>query len=200
MAENYGVHLNEIPKLKLRASRVTESWESWRVEFEIAIEWAVLSMGVETVEGREVNRLRGRLKLLFLLSAVGHDGMETLRSLGFNMDNAEDDGYDKALLLLRNHYEIEESMLVKTLKFVTVAQASGEDGRNYLLRVARLSRDVGFGTNEKLRQQFAVALAVEGLSDASLRKKCLQEIELTWTKLSDTVRAYQRVWQYNLGS
>ena len=67
------------------------------------------------------------------------DGVETLLSLGFNVDSNGDNAYDEALALLRTHYEREESIYVKTMKFVTVYQALDEDEKEYLLRVAKLS-------------------------------------------------------------
>lgn len=189
MAER-NVNLNSFPKLKLLSSNISSSWESWVVQFEIAIELATLNMGTEEIHGEVTNIFRGRKKLLALLSAIGNDGIETLRSLGFAMANQDDDAYDQALDLLKDHYDREESFYVKTMRFVTVSQALAESHTDYLLRVEKLSRNMGFGNNEDLRQSFCVALAVNGLMDTSVRAQLLQEQDLTWDQLKAKLKAH----------
>ena len=75
------------------------------------------------------------------------------------------------------------------MRGVTVAQASGEDESEYLLRVEKLSRTMGFGVNEDVRKQFAVALAVNSLRESSVRKQLMQVAELTSTELSAKLKA-----------
>ena len=68
-------------------------------------------------------------------------------------------------------YGIEETVYVKTMKFVAVYQASCENEIEYLLGVEKLSNDINFdATNDALRQQIALALAINGLRESSLRK------------------------------
>ena len=127
---NRRVDLSSFPKLKLQAGDVTGSFRSWYTSFRIAVEVTGINLGVDN---DNVERFRGRTKLLVLLSAVGSDGVETLQSLGFDVDSDEVNAYDDALALLRTHYEREESIYVKTMKFVTVSQAIGDYEKEYLL-------------------------------------------------------------------
>ena len=183
------VGMASFPKLRLDSGNLQASFHSWRRQFKIAVEMTVLNLGVEEVDGDEVEVFRGRQKLLALLGAVGSDGIETLESLGFDIDSGAVDAYDRAMNLLMTHYQREESVYVKTIRFVTVAQASGEDEAEYLLRVEKLSRKMNFGTNDDLRQSFAVALAVNGLRDSAVRKELMQVIDLDWDSLTARLKA-----------
>ena len=176
---------SQYPKLRLDASNVQGSWSSWLVQFEISVEMMTLELGKDQ-EGED--KFRGRPKFLALLSALGNDGIDTLKSLGFDLKSAEDDAYEKALDLLKAHYERGESKYVRIMKLVTVSQACGESDTDYLLRVEKLSRNVAFGSDE-LREDFAVGIAVNGLYDPSFRRLLLQETELTWKDLNARTRA-----------
>lgn len=181
------VDLSAFPRLRLNAGDVTGSFRSWMTQFEIAVEVTTINLGDDN-DGNA--RFRGRTKLLALLSAIGSDGVETLQSLGFDVARNEDNAYDEALALMRTHYQREESFYVKTMKFVTASQACGEDEREYLLRVEKLSRTMGFGAqNNELRQRFAVAIAVNGLNESEVRKEMMAQANLTWEQLSARLRA-----------
>ena len=180
---NRRVDLSLFLKLKLQDGDVTGSFRSWYMSFRIAVEVTEINLGVDN---DNVERFRGRTKLLVLLSGVGSDGVETLQSLGFDVDSNE----DNTLALLSTHYEREESIYVKTMKFVTVSQAIGEDEKKYLLRVAKLSRSMGFDAGfEQWRQRFAVALAVNGLRESEVRKEMMAQADLTWEQLNTGMNA-----------
>ena len=78
---------------------------------------------------------------------------------------------------------------MKTMKFVTVAQAAGENESDYMLRVEKLSRNMDFGGQETVRERFTLALAVNGLREAALRRLLMQETYLSWKKLKDMINA-----------
>ena len=186
---NVNVNLAAFPKLTLNQSDIGGSFRSWLTQFRIAVELTELNMGVDR---NNQNRFAGRTKLLALLSAIGSEGGETLQSLGFDLASADNDAFDDALGLLRTHYVQEDSFYVKTMKFVTVSQACGETERDYLLRVEKLSRTMGFGANNnELRQRFAVALAVNGLRESAVRKEMMEQGDLNWDQLSARLRARQ---------
>jgi hypothetical protein len=129
------------------------------------------------------------MKLLALLHAAGKDGRDALQSLGFDLDDATAT-YEQAMDHLRTVYGTEETIYVRTMKFVTVGQASGENENEYLLRVEKLSRNMNFGgNNDDLRQQMALALAVNGLRDSAVRKQLMQQADLNWNGLVDALRA-----------
>jgi len=184
------VDLRAFPKLNL-SGNVAENWKSWYAQFAVAVEMTSINLGKEEVGGREVEVFRGRKKLLALLCAVGSDGMDTLTSLGFDVaGNNDDNAFEEAINLLRGQYCRDESFYVKTIRFVTVSQAAGEGDMEYLLRIEKLSRAVEFGAdNNELRLRFCVALAVNGLTDASTRKELLQVQNLTWDQLRTTLTA-----------
>jgi hypothetical protein len=135
-----------------------------------------------------VNRLTPRVKLLALLQSVGSEGMDVLTAGEFDIDTAEWT-YDRSLKVLVAHYEGEESIFIRTQKFVTARQVVDERSREYLMRVEKLSRGVGFLTSnddavraaqEEIRSRFAMTLAVNGLRDGSMRRKLMQTPDLTW--------------------
>ena len=184
---NRSVNLSAFPKLRFSSGDVSGLFRSWLTQFNIAVEVTTFNLGVDA---DNVNVFRGRPKLLALLSAIGSDGVETLQSLGFDVASNADDAFDQALGLLQTYYEREESVYVRTMKFVTVSQACDEDEREYLLRVERLSRTMGFGAqNDELRQQFAVALAVNGLKGSDVRKEMMEQANLDSATLTARLRA-----------
>ena len=60
------------------------------------------------------------------MNAVGDDGLEALRSVGFDPEAGGTD-FDEALTRLRGVYMREESDFVKTNKFVHVKQTLGKE-------------------------------------------------------------------------
>ena len=50
-----------------------------------------------------------------------------------------------------------------------MSQLAGEDDRDYLVRVERLSRDAGFDDADALRRHYCFVLAIYGLRDINLR-------------------------------
>ena len=183
-----GLDINSFPKLKIDSGNVTSSWRSWHTEFSLVCEVTELKMGVD--QGGH-QRFQGRTKLLALLNAIGKEGRDVLSSKGFDVsDQART--YDEALDLLRGVYEQADSVYVKTMRFVTVSQNCGELETDYLRRVEKHSREVNFGANnDAVRASFAVAIAVNGLRESSLRTTLMQEVNLDWQSLTNAVRARQ---------
>ncbi len=180
----FDLDLSTFPKLKLDKDDLSGSFKMWLVQFRIVVEVTNMRLGKERVGDTDVDVLRGRIKLLVLLSAIGAVGLQTLQSVGFDLDSVAADSYDTAVNHLRTHYERQESYYDKAIKFATVSQACDEDEIEYLLRVEGLSRTVEFGAADDLRQRFSVALAVSGLRDSSLRRSLLQEAEVSWINLT----------------
>ena len=90
---------------------------------------------------------------------------------------------------------------MKTQKFVSVHQTVGEDVRDYLLRVERLSKEVGsFASDDgeilkqwnTIRGRFSVVIAINGLRDPNLRREFMQKDELDWTEFSKRVKCRGR--------
>jgi len=177
MADAGAVNFGTFPKLKVVDSDVSGSWRKFKEEFLLAMEFKVLELGVRV--------FGDRAQVLALLTAIGQEGRDTLKSVGFDMarGNLED-----AWELLCNHYDREENIFVRTQKFVSVTQLTGENDRDYLLRVERLSRDVEFGPAQATRKRFALVIAVNGLRDSSVRKELMSKSNLDWDTLSRILR------------
>ena len=121
-----------------------------------------------------------------LLRAVGHEGRAFLQSVGFNM---RESSYEKAFALLDDHYGRKKNIFVKTDKFVSVSQLAGEDDRDYLVRVERLSRDAGFDNADALRRRYCFVLAINGLRDINLRMQLMAKSSLNWEELKRLLKA-----------
>jgi len=73
------LNLNAFPKLILDEGKVAKSWNLWLTQFQLSVEVTSLDLGSEEVDGAQVNRFRGRTKLLTLLSAIGSEELDTLQ-------------------------------------------------------------------------------------------------------------------------
>ena len=130
------------------------------------------------------------MKLVAFRNAIGSQGREILNTLGY-VEGTTD--YDGCVLMLQGHFEGDDSIFVKTQRFVTVRQAAGERSRDYLLRVEQLSRQLAFpgGTND-VRLNLCMEVAVNGLRSEALRTKMIGEQGLTWENLRTQLLAHER--------
>ena len=62
---------------------------------------------------------------------------------------------------------------------LSVSQLAGEDSRDYLVRVERLSRDAGFDEADALGRRYCFVLAINGLRDIKLRMELMAKSGLT---------------------
>ncbi len=194
---NRGSSLAGFPVLEIDNEDVSGSWKRWLDEFVICAELKELDMGFD-YDGNA--RFGDRQRTLALLRGIGEKGREVLRSRGFDIANPRARG-DRALELLDEHFNRQESVFVKTQKFVTVKQLASEDERDYLHRVERLSRYCEFGVSaepqvaaqiETTRQRFCVVLAILGLTDDKVKTELLARTDLTWAQLRELLDARAR--------
>ena len=78
---------------------------------------------------------------------------------------------------------VKKNFFVKTDKFVSVSQLAGEDDRDYLVRVERLSHDAGFDNADALRRRYCFVLAINGLRDIKLQMELMAKSGLDWEEL-----------------
>ena len=176
-----------LPVLKLDSQNKTGSWKAWLRKFKLSIELISQRLGKENVNGQNLDVFRGRLKVLALLNSIGEDGLDALDSVG--CDTMDDNlSYDDVMTHLRNIFGTEETVYVKTHRFVTASQTAGETETDFLLRVEKLSRCLDFGKSDNVRQQFACVIAVNGLRESFLRTQLMEINGLTWKTLSDALR------------
>ena len=72
---------------------------------------------------------------------------------------------------------------------MTALQVCDKNECEYLLRVEGLSRKMKFFCgNDDVRQQFAVAIVVNGLREKSLCTELMQVSDLTWSHLTEILR------------
>lgn len=184
----------EFPSLEIRPDDVATSWKEFYDGFRLAAELAVVEMG--KVGNTDQDRFSPRLKLVTLLHQIRTTGRNTLEAEGLTLDT-EGLTYERAIEVLRKHYEKTDSLYVKTQKFVMVRQYAGEDYGSYLLRVEKLSRELNYFkhsnqvTREALqeaRQNLALVLAVNGIRDAMLCRELMAR-DLNWDTLGTILRA-----------
>ena len=171
LCNNSSSVFGHFPNLIIDQNDVAGSWRIFSDEFMIALEMQDIDLG---------DKVNPRMRTLALLKAIGCEGRDYLRSVGFNLKQGE---FEKAFNLLDEHYARRENIFVRTQKFVSVSQRTGEDDRDYLVRVERLSREAELGNVETIRRQLAMVLAVNGLRDVALRKELMALCDLDWDTL-----------------
>lgn len=143
------------------------------------------------------HRFNNEAKLLALLKSVGEEGRETLLSEGLTIDSPAI-SYAVALRVLKKHYEKQESLYVRTQRFVTVRQTVDEYYSSYLRRVEKLSWDLDFFNShhavsqqalQDARGQLALVLAVNDLRDQVLCRELIAKEHLTWEMLGTILRS-----------
>lgn len=88
--------------------------------------------------------------------------------------------FEDAFILLRDHYEPEENIFVRTQKFLSLIQAVEKDDRDYLLRVEQLSRDFGFGHNNQVKTRSTLVLVINGLRYSLMKKELMCKGNSDW--------------------
>ena len=182
--------------LRIDPEDISGSWRRWYNGFKLKVKLRKLDMGFDTVQDGEnvirVPRFTDAHQVLMLLNAIGTEGQEVLVASGIDIDD-DDTNYNVLVDALVAHYQREESLYIRLRKFVTVRQCAGEDSRDYLKRVERLSRDLDFFKSDNAdtmtalqtaRQSLAMMLAVTGLRDQQLCKELIAKNDLTWDQLS----------------
>ena len=197
--------VTDVPRLVINSDDIFGSWRKWHDEFLLAMELKELSLGTEEVtdnngDTTRVPVFRGRRKVIALLQAIGDEGRQALHSQGFDVSDANL-SYTQAMELLRRHYCREDTIFVKMQKLVTARQAIGEDHRDYLLRIERLSRETASTDSNNheareavriVRERFCLTLAVNGLRDNALRNELMSTLDLTWANLYTRLAACSR--------
>lgn len=185
------------PKLKIKSNDVAGSWKRFCRKFVLQVEIKRREVGTKLVNAEQKDIFDEDSKLLALLSSIGEDGDDVLTAVGLSWGDGKIT-YESAMDTLKSHFAREDSIFVRTQKYVLVSQTVGEDQRDYLKRVERLSRDLEFfndsdiGKHEALqtaRASLTLALAVNGLRDKSLRKELMSKTNLTWKRLNEILHS-----------
>ena len=195
MASKSSVSAQDV--LKINPEDISGSWRRWYNGFKLKVKLRKLDMGFDTVQDGDnvvrVPKFTDAHQVLMLLNAIGTEGQEVLVASGIDIDDDETN-YKVLVDALVAHYQREESLYIRLRKFVTVRQCAGEDSRDYLKRVERLSRDLDFFKSDNAdtmaalqtaRKSLAMMLAVTGLRDQQLCKELIAKNDLTWGQLSN---------------
>ena len=191
------------PILKIDPKDIGGSWKMFLNKFTIASRFATCNRGKKKVNisGTDtwVNVFDDEMKLCALLNAIGSEGLLVLLAQGIDVASAELT-FDQVLEALKENYEREESLNVKVWNFNSACQQTGEDPRDYLMRVQHLSRVTGLFKNadetrgneqataaneelERVRKTLAQVIVVNGLKDVKLRRELMAKRDLDWDKL-----------------
>ena len=182
---------SQLPRLEIDPENVLASFKKWYKKYELAARLATINMGTEKVDEENLPRFRGETKLLALLNAIGSDGIDVLESRGFDLSSKTEVHYEVAVEHLKNNYDKEENIHVAWVKAASLRQNCGESEVEFLLKVEKQSRCLGFvnGANiEELRQRFATSMALVGLRNKSVREKLMMDDKLNWKSLSETLK------------
>ena len=128
-------------------------------------------MSNEKVDGEYIPRFGGETNLLVFLNTIGSDGIDVLKSLGFDLNSDTEEVYEIAVEHMKSYYDKEENIHVAWVKIATLWQNCGESELEFLLKVEKLSRYLGLiqhANIEELRQRFAASMALVGLWDESV--------------------------------
>ena len=184
---------SQLQRLIIDAENVSGSLGKWLKKYELAARLAEINMGTEKDEDSNVvPKFRSETKLLALLNSVGGDGIDVLESQRFGLTLKTESDYIEAIESLKKHYEKKESEHVAWVVAATSSQNCEESELECLLRVKKLSRNLGFvpGSDiEKLKQIFATSMALVGLCDEAVRQKLILDKKLDWNLLNNTVKA-----------
>lgn len=190
------LNLSTFPKLEIKANDVAGSWRTFIRRFELEIEIKRRELGTHEINNVEVDVFDNESRLLALLKAIDLEGGDVLAAEGLNWGDGRIT-YDLALNALRRHYSREESVYVRTQKFVMVQQALGEDQRDYIKRVEKLSRNLDYFNNvnaaqhqalQVARESLTLSLTVNGLRDTALKRELMATPDLNWVRLGDILR------------
>ena len=67
-------------------------------------------------------------------------------------------------------------------------QTAGEDEREYVVRVKRLSHDADLRTTDKVKRQLCFVLATNGLRDINLRRE-LMAVSMEWAEFARILKS-----------
>jgi len=193
--------LNGFPPLVIDHNDVFGSWNAFIKQFELKLKLRVRLSGFKTVIGNDGHQVAApvfddEMKCLVLLEAIGIEGQKVIEAEGYDIVN-NDLSYAQALGILNSHFCREDSVYVKTDNFVSVCQKADEDLRDYLMRVEYASRKLQCFKCEDVkvqkvlsvaRENFTLAIAVNGLNDVDLRLKLMSKQDLSWKGFCDILK------------
>ena len=92
-----------------------------------------------------------KLYFYHIIYTIGEDGQDALDSVGCDAMNANIT-YAEVMTHLWNIFGTEETIYVKTHRFVTASQTAGENETDFLLRVEKLSQCLYLGKSDDVRK------------------------------------------------
>ena len=90
--------------------------------------------------------------------AFRQEGRDFLQLVDFDIRQG---AYEEALDLLDDHYGRGKHIFVKTQNFCFVCQTSGENEREYHVRVERLSRDADLDTTDEAGKRLCLVFSIQ---------------------------------------
>ena len=160
------------PRLELRGN-LARNWKNWLQTWK----------AYETITGLHLKPQDYRVATF--ITCIGSEAIEIQGGLPFASE-AEQGSIDKVLELWNNYCVGKTNTIYERYKFNNRSQEPGETIDAYATVVRTLADTCSFGT---LKEEMIRDRLVCGISDNALRKKLLQESQLTLEKCMDYCRA-----------
>ena len=167
-----------LPPLDLTgpASQVAERWRKWKRAFEYYAE----GKGIENVRKKTS-------QLLHFAGMEVQDIFEDLQDPG-PVPEEGDNAYKIAIRKLDSYFRVEENIPYERHVFRQLTPQDGETADQFMVRLRKQARHCNFGTslNDNLRDQL-----IEKLTDFELKRKLLEQRNITLEEALDTARAWE---------
>ena len=161
------------PKLEMRCGNLSKEWKQWRQVWD-AYE-----------EVTDLRNKTSRLRVATFITCIGKEALEVHNGLPFQNDEQKAD-INKVLELWANHCLGKTNIIYERYKFNNRSQEQPESIDNYVTALRALAETCDFGA---LKDNLIRDRIVCGVRDNGVRRKLLQESELTLSKCVDICRA-----------
>ena len=152
------------------SANVGVRWERWLNSFKLYL----VASGVR-------DDARKRALLLHLAGTEVQD-------IFFTLEDANNGGYDGAVTKLNAHFKPQKNIPYERHMFRQAEQAQGESTDNFVHRLKKLAASCEFGDN---REDFIRDQVIDKCSSNALRRRLLQEKDLTLSRLQDIARVME---------
>ena len=167
-----------LPPLDLTRSalQVADRWRKWKCTFEYY------------TEGRGVDNVRKKTsRLLHFAGMEVQDIFEDLQHPG-PIPETGDNAYKVAIRKLDSYFRVEENIPYERHVFRQLSLQEGETADQFMVRLRKQAGYCNFGTslNDNLRDQL-----IEKLTDFELKRKLLEQRNITLEEALDKARAWE---------
>lgn len=174
-----------IPPLKIEINNETESWKRFLKRFEIAS--IPVDFGDKVTEtGEEAKKkATGKIKGAVFLNCLGEEGMTIFETFNIAVDDIQ---FDSIVEKFEQHFAGRENKTILRHRFLNMKQERGEELSEFTQRVIKHSHSCQLG---ELREDMAIHVIINGLSEEKLKTELLQQPEIDMAKLTTTCAKFE---------